>query len=185
MEKQKTIDNITPENYKSLLPEIANLLNLSVSAVERYPTDIQMALCNTYVNNYKSDEIVIKQALGQIVQLNGKTETEIKRYSVNSSKNKNAEQQKESVSDELFAEEIKQLQKTDHENHQKAYENEKKTETEKHIQNSKKKYSTKGFLSREQIIKNAKIISEKYNGQYKQSTEIENEQVLKKQNGQN
>lgn len=170
MEKQKTIDNITPENYKSLLPEIANLLNLSVSAVKRYPTDIQIALCNTYVNNYKSDEITIKQALGQIVQLNSKTENEVKRYTKNPLKD--SEKQKESVLGELFAEEIKQAQKTDCENKQKTFEN-------------KNKHSTKGFLSREQIIKNAKIISEKYNGQYKQNVEIENEQITKKQNGEN
>lgn len=165
MEQQRFIDNITPENYKSLLPEIANLLDLSVSAVERYPTDIQIALCNTYVNNYKSDEITIKQALGQIVQLNSKTENEVKRYAKNHLKN--SEKQKEPVLSELFAEEIKQAQKTDYENKQKTFEN-------------KKKYSTNGFLSREQIIKNAKIISEKYNGQYKQNVEIENEQITKK-----
>ena len=69
--------NTAPENYLSLLPEIAALLNISVSSVRQYPTDIQKILCEVYINNYHSDEISIKQALGQIVQLNTETEKQI------------------------------------------------------------------------------------------------------------
>ena len=70
-------NNSDPESYKSLLPEIANLLNMSVSSIEKYPADIQKALCNIYTDNYYSDQITIKQALGRVVQLNTETEKQI------------------------------------------------------------------------------------------------------------
>ena len=70
-------NNSDPESYKSLLPEIANLLNMSVSSIEKYPADIQKALCNIYTDNYYSDQITIKLALGRVVQLNTETEKQI------------------------------------------------------------------------------------------------------------
>ncbi len=78
MSKQRNhSNNSDPENYQSLLPEIANLLNMSVSSVERYPNDIQKTLCDIYTDYYHSDEITIKQALGRVVQLNAETEKQI------------------------------------------------------------------------------------------------------------
>ena len=78
MQRYLSKDNSNPENYKSLFPEIANLLNTSVSVIERYPNDIQRALCEIYTENYHSDQITIKQALGRVVQLNSETENQIK-----------------------------------------------------------------------------------------------------------
>lgn len=78
IQRYLTKDTSNPENYKSLLPEIANLLNVSVLVIERYPADIQRALCDTYTDYYHSDQITIKQALGQIIQLNSETENQIK-----------------------------------------------------------------------------------------------------------
>lgn len=78
MNRQRQLNhNSDPERYKSLLPEIANLLNTSVSAIERYPTDIQQALCKIYTDNYHSDQLTIQQALGRVVQLNSETEKQI------------------------------------------------------------------------------------------------------------
>lgn len=77
IQRYLTKDTSNPENYKSLLPEIANLLNVSVSVIERYPADIQRALCDTYTDYYNSDQITIKQALGRVVQLNSETERQI------------------------------------------------------------------------------------------------------------
>ena len=77
IQRYLTKDTSNPENYKSLLPEIANLLNVSVSVIERYPADIQRALCDTYTDYYHSDQITIKQALGRVVQLNSETERQI------------------------------------------------------------------------------------------------------------
>ena len=108
-------NNSDPESYKSLLPEIAKILNQSVSSLERYPTDIQKALCDIYTDNYHSDDITIKQALGRVVQLNTETEKQIEQ-----AKQKAPDQEQES-----------------------------------------KKLSAQALLSREQILKNAKIIAEK------------------------
>lgn len=65
------------EEYRSLLPEIAHLLNISVSMIERYPSDIKTALCDIYTDHYHSDSITIKKALGQVVQLNAETQRQI------------------------------------------------------------------------------------------------------------
>ena len=108
-------NNSDPESYKSLLPEIAKILNQSVSSLERYPTDIQKALCDIYTDNYHSDDITIKQALGRVVQLNTETEKQIEQAKQNA-----PNQEQES-----------------------------------------KKLSAQALLSREQILKNAKIIAEK------------------------
>lgn len=78
MNRQRQLNhNSDPERYKSLLPEIANLLNTSVSYIEKYPTDIQKTLCEVYIAHFDSNEIIIKQALGQVVQLNTETEKQI------------------------------------------------------------------------------------------------------------
>ena len=116
MNRQRQLNNDSnSESYKSLLPEIANLLNTSVSSIEKYPTDIQKALCHIYEDNYHSDQITIKQALGRVVQLNSETERQIKQ-----AKQEAPNQEQES-----------------------------------------KKLSAQALLSREQILKNAKIIAEK------------------------
>lgn len=78
MNRQRQLNhNSDPESYRSLLPEIANLLNTSVSYIEKYPTDIQKTLCEVYIAHFDSNEIIIKQALGQVVQLNTETEKQI------------------------------------------------------------------------------------------------------------
>ena len=82
-ERHPNKNNSDAESYKSLLPEIADLLNTSVSSIEKYPTDIQKMLCEVYISNYHSDEISIKQALGQIVRLNTETERQIKQIQQN------------------------------------------------------------------------------------------------------
>ncbi len=74
---ERKIDYTESENYLSLIPEIAQILNMSVSSVKSFPNDIQQALCSTYVNNYHSDPISIKQELGKIIHLNAETEREI------------------------------------------------------------------------------------------------------------
>ena len=116
MIRQRQVNNNPEsESYRSLLPEIANLLNTSVSAIERYPTDIQQALCKIYTDNYHSDQLTIQQALGRVVQLNSETEKQIEQ-----AKQKAPDQEQES-----------------------------------------KKLSAQALLSREQILKNARIIAEK------------------------
>ena len=131
-------NNSDPESYKSLLPEIAKILNQSVSSLERYPTDIQKALCDIYTDNYHSDDITIKQALGRVVQLNTETEKQIEQ-----AKQKAPDQEQES-----------------------------------------KKLSAQALLSREQILKNAKIIAEKNQQRNnRQAQSVEYEQPVRKYNG--
>lgn len=136
------------DNYLNLLPEIAKLLNMSVSAVEHYPTDIQRLLCDVYTNNYKADEITLKQALGQIVQLNTITEQEIKIALSASEKN---------------------TPNNHNESHQ----------TKPEYPEQKKQ----AILTREQIIRNAKIIRDNYyrNQQQLQLAEQEEQIQRKKQ----
>lgn len=74
------------EYVKSLLPEIANTLNCSVGELEERPFDVQIALAQTYVNVSSADELTIKVALSQIIELNTQTQTEIDRLIAERSK---------------------------------------------------------------------------------------------------
>ena len=76
----------TVEYVKSLLPEIANTLNCSVGELEERPFDVQIALAQTYVNVSSADELTIKVALSQIIELNTQTQTEIDRLKAEKSK---------------------------------------------------------------------------------------------------
>lgn len=67
-------------NYKELLPEIAELLNTSVSELETRPEDVKSILGQIYVNNYFSDVFEIKKELGKVIDLNAATRAEIKAY---------------------------------------------------------------------------------------------------------
>ncbi|HBM99015.1 MAG TPA: hypothetical protein DD413_06265 [Ruminococcus sp.] len=57
-------------DYDRLLPEIAELMNVSVSQLENYPRDMQMFLCQTYINNYQLDKEAAKLALCNVINLN-------------------------------------------------------------------------------------------------------------------
>lgn len=58
------------DDMKVLLTEIADLLNISVSLLEHYPSDLQKLLCQIYVDNYDSDDDSKRFALTQIIALN-------------------------------------------------------------------------------------------------------------------
>ena len=66
-------------NYKALLPEIAEMLNTSVSALENRPSDVQMMLAQIYIANSSADAATIREALGQVVELNTATRDAIAR----------------------------------------------------------------------------------------------------------
>ena len=65
--------------YEALLPEIAEMLNMSVSALEKRPSDVQMMLAQIYVANSSADSATIREALGQVVELNSATREAIAR----------------------------------------------------------------------------------------------------------
>ena len=54
---------------RALLPEIAELLGVSVSSLEDKPKDIQILLAQTYVNNWRSDDITIRIALNNVLRI--------------------------------------------------------------------------------------------------------------------
>ena len=54
---------------KELLPEIADLLNVSVTFLENKPKDIQIILAETYVNMWHSDSETIKKALNNEIRI--------------------------------------------------------------------------------------------------------------------
>jgi hypothetical protein len=54
---------------RELLPEIADLLNVSVSLLESKPKDIQTLLVQTYVNYWHSDSETIKKALNHEIRI--------------------------------------------------------------------------------------------------------------------
>lgn len=147
----RTIEQAKFDDYLSLIPEIAKLLNMSVSAIKRYPHDIQHILCEIYANNYKADEITLKQALGQVVQLNSETEQEIK----------NAVSAPEKT-DEVIS-----------------HKHNKNSQTQQEHQEIKKR----ALLTREQIIRNAKIIRDNYYNQRQGQFVEQNEQIERKKQG--
>lgn len=70
MERERSIYEVSNNEYQSLLPEIAELMNVSVSKLENYPRDMQMFLCQTYINNYQLDKEAAKLALYNVINLN-------------------------------------------------------------------------------------------------------------------
>lgn len=117
----------------SLFSELAKLLNVSVSELERYPADIRDTLHKVYSDNYRSDEITLKKALGQIVQLNTETKEEIRNAVIQAAPNT-----KDSC----------------------AHGEETARNAQEHQAQEKRR--GQAILTRAQIIKNSKIIHENY-----------------------
>jgi len=65
------------DEYKALFPEIARLLNTSISALERHPADQQLLLTTVYKNYCYADDTTIREALRSVIQLNRETERDI------------------------------------------------------------------------------------------------------------
>ena len=55
-----------------LLPEIADVLGVTVSQLESKPIDVQLILAQTYVNCWHSDNCSIKKALEEDLYVDGK-----------------------------------------------------------------------------------------------------------------
>lgn len=72
MQRERVIEN--PDNADDelnvLLPEIAKLLNVSVSSLERYPSDLRKLICQIYIDSYDSDDDSKRSALSQVISLN-------------------------------------------------------------------------------------------------------------------
>lgn len=62
-----------------LLPEIADVLGVSISQLESKPVDIQILLARTYVSYWHSDNASIRKVLQQDIFVNHKEEKETER----------------------------------------------------------------------------------------------------------
>lgn len=111
-------------------------------------------MCEIYANNYKADEITLKQALGQVVQLNSETEQEIKNSTYASEKAKKVD---------------KVISHKHNENNQ--------------IQQEHQKVKKRALLTREQVVRNAKIIRDNYYNQQQGQFVEQNEQIERKKQG--
>lgn len=69
MQREHSIFELEGNEYQRLLPEIAEMLNVSVSTLETYPVDMQIFLCQTYINNYNLSDEAAKQALYSVINL--------------------------------------------------------------------------------------------------------------------
>lgn len=67
MERERSRENQSP-NTDKLLPEIAELLNTSISQLEQYPRDMQLILCQAYINNCELGKDEAAKALNSIVK---------------------------------------------------------------------------------------------------------------------
>lgn len=68
------------EEYMTLLPEIADILNTSVTALNEESRDIRLLLAQTYADLWHSDSVTIKQALGRVLDLNYETEKDVREH---------------------------------------------------------------------------------------------------------
>lgn len=68
MERERSRENQS-QNTDKLLPEIAELLNTSISQLEQYPRDMQLILCQAYINNCELGKDETAKALNSIVNL--------------------------------------------------------------------------------------------------------------------
>ena len=105
------------ENYKLLLPEIAEILNMSVTEIESRPADIQQMLCHIYKRNDQSDKPTIQKALGEVISLNIKTRKEIetaeKEKELSSSTSKSTIQNAENDKDNYKRSLVNRLERTE------------------------------------------------------------------------
>ncbi len=62
---------------KSLLPEIATLMNMSVSELESKPQDIQNGLILNYTNSYMSDTESLREQMSEVISPNAQIQGEI------------------------------------------------------------------------------------------------------------
>ena len=65
---------------QSLIPEIAGILNMSVSEIESKPQDIQMMLKNMYTANYFADPATLQETLTCIINPNYETKRDLEEH---------------------------------------------------------------------------------------------------------
>lgn len=70
MERERSIPEENKDIEKEkLLPEIAEILNISISQLEQYHADVQLILCQTYINECKFGKDDVAKILNQVINL--------------------------------------------------------------------------------------------------------------------
>lgn len=70
MERERSIPEENKDIEKEkLLPEISEILNISISQLEQYPADVQLILCQTYINECKFGKDDVAKILNQVINL--------------------------------------------------------------------------------------------------------------------
>ena len=77
-----------------LLPEIADVLGVTVSQLESKPIDVQLILAQTYVNCWHSDNCSIKKALEEDLYVDDKSSREAEIENQENIKQKNHEMER-------------------------------------------------------------------------------------------
>lgn len=140
MERERSRQEQTADTDK-LYPQIAEALNISISQLEQYPSDMKQILCQAYINNCELGKDDVAEALNNIVNLD-----------VDTVGIKPNEKQKD---DPLVDEDLQQSE----------------------VKGRKNKRSF--LLSRQQILQNAKTISQQGSKQYDRQQE---EQISRNNN---
>ena len=68
MERERSRQEQTADTDK-LYPQIAEALNISISQLEQYPSDMKQILCRAYINNCELGKDDVAEALNGIVNL--------------------------------------------------------------------------------------------------------------------
>lgn len=68
MERERSRQEQTADTDK-LYPQIAEALNISISQLEQYPSDMKQILCQAYINNCELGKDDVAEALNGIVNL--------------------------------------------------------------------------------------------------------------------
>lgn len=80
--KQYRTDSSNVNRAKALLPEISEILHVSVSSLERKPPDLQIQLALTYTCFYHADDLTIKNALQDELSLNHEAVSEVQQLEI-------------------------------------------------------------------------------------------------------
>lgn len=127
MERERSRQEQTADTDK-LYPQIAEALNISISQLEQYPSDMKQILCQAYINNCELGKDDVAEALNGIVNL------DIDEVGI---KEVEKQQDNTAVDNELWQTEV-----------------------------TERKNKRSFLLSRNQILQNAKTISEQGSKQY-------------------
>lgn len=68
-----------PDGYKVLLPEIAEILNTSVSFLKSRPDEVQEGICKAYVNLWYCDANTLKRELSEMLKINFSVEHDVEK----------------------------------------------------------------------------------------------------------